>query len=44
MLFFPTIQDRIKQRIDRWGGKRKKTLFGDRVPHARFLIRDYTVN
>ena len=42
--FFPTIQDRIKQRIDRWGGKRKKTLFGDRVPHTMFLIRDYTVN
>ena len=42
--FFPTLKGRIKQRIDRWTGKRKKTLFGDRVPHAMFLIRDFTVN
>ena len=38
--FIPTIRDRIKNRIDRWNGKRKKTLFGGKIPHAVFLIRD----
>ena len=38
--FIPTIKDGIKQRVERWNGKRKKTLFGDKVPHDVFLIRD----
>ena len=42
--FIPTIKDRIKQRIGSWNGKRKKTLFGGKVPHVVFLIRDYTVH
>ena len=42
--FFPTIKDRIKRRIDRWNGKRKRTLFGGNVPDAVFLIRENTVN
>ena len=42
--FFPTIEGRIKQRIDRWNGKRKKSLFGGKVPNVVFLVRDYSVN
>ena len=42
--FIPTIHDRIKRRIGRWSDKRKKTLFGAKIPHAVFLIRDYSVD
>ena len=42
--FFPTIKGRIERRINRWNGKRKKTLFGGAVPDAAFLMRGNTVN
>ncbi len=41
--FIPTIKKSVEQRVELWNGKRKKTLFGDRVPHAVFLIRDRVV-
>ncbi len=40
--FIPTIQNVIGQRINKWETKRKKTLFGGKVPHVVFLVRDYT--
>ena len=40
--FFPTIEGEIKQRIKKWDGKRKETLFGKKIPHAVFLIRDFS--
>lgn len=35
--FGPTFNDMIHSRIEKWKGKREKTLFGKRVPDARFL-------
>ncbi|GJM16108.1 MAG: hypothetical protein DHS20C13_14350 [Thermodesulfobacteriota bacterium] len=35
-LFGTTINDGIKKRVKKWGGKRKKTLFGDRIPQSIF--------
>ena len=42
--FLPTIEGEIKQRIKKWGKKRKDTLFGNKVPHMVFLIRDYSID
>ena len=38
------IEGRMKQRIDRWNGKRKKSLFGGKFPNVVFLVRDYSFN
>lgn len=35
--FGPTFNDLIHRRIEKWKSKREKTLFGTRVPDARFL-------
>ena len=40
--FFPTIEGEVKRRIKKWDGKRKETLFGKKIPHAVFLIRDFS--
>jgi hypothetical protein len=36
--FEPTFEDIIGSRIDKWGYKRKKTLFGMTVPDPAFLM------
>ena len=38
--FVPTIRRSVVQRIEQWNNKRKKILFGDRIPHAVFLSRN----
>ena len=40
--FFPTIEGEVKRRVRKWDGKREKTLFGKKIPHAVFLIRDFS--
>lgn len=39
--FGPTFNDMIHSRIEKWKGKREKTLFGKRVPDARFLRQHF---
>ena len=41
-VFFPTIEGEVKQRIKKWDGKRKENLFGKKIPHSVFLIRDFS--
>ena len=38
--FFPTIKSSLERRISKWTEKRKKTLFGRKVPNRVFLIRE----
>ena len=40
--FFPTIEGEVRQRIKKWNEKRKDKLFGNKVPHVVFLIRDFS--
>jgi hypothetical protein len=35
--FFPTIEEKLVNRIKRWQDKRRRTLFGRPAPHPRFL-------
>lgn len=39
-MFWPSVERQLKQRCEKWRGKRKKNLFGNAAPSKIFLSRD----